>query len=65
MNVLFAPTLGSVPPNFQTTMTRLLELVEAGDEAGAVDLAQAWFDDVDGRLVKLIEGALGASERQT
>lgn len=59
LNALIAPLFGQVEPDFQPTMTRLLELVAARDEAGAVAHIAAWFARVDARLAGVIEAALG------
>jgi DNA-binding FadR family transcriptional regulator len=61
LNELFAPAMGPVQPTFQETMTRLFELIDAGDEQGSVELIQAWFESVDADLVGIIELALGRS----
>ena len=58
VNALFAP-LGAVRADFQVHMTSLIALIEARDEQGAVDRAQAWFDQVDRQLVTLLDLAMG------
>jgi DNA-binding FadR family transcriptional regulator len=58
VNALFAP-LGAVSGDFQGTMARLLALIEAAAEQAAVDLVQAWFDEVDRQLVNVLDLAMG------
>lgn len=58
LNALFAPVFGQVDPDFQPTMIRLLELVAAHDEEGAVDHVARWFRRVDARLTEVIAAAL-------
>jgi GntR family transcriptional regulator, transcriptional repressor for pyruvate dehydrogenase complex len=58
LNALIAPLFGQVEPDFQATMVRLLELVSASDEEGAVAHIAAWFARVDARLGGVIETVL-------
>jgi GntR family transcriptional repressor for pyruvate dehydrogenase complex len=62
VNRMFAPAMGPVNPDFQSTMTRLLDLIAQGDETEAVALAGRWFESVDGRLVQVIELALATQD---
>jgi DNA-binding FadR family transcriptional regulator len=55
LNRMFAPAIGPVRPEFQPTIERLLELIEARDVDRAVEHVQAWFRKVDTRLVRAIE----------
>jgi len=59
INTMFAPAMGPVNPDFQDTMTRLLDRIAAGDEAAAIGLASRWFEKVDTKLVRIIELTLG------
>jgi DNA-binding GntR family transcriptional regulator len=59
INTMFAPAMGPVHPDFQGTMTGLLDRIAAGDETSAMDLANAWFEQVDTKLVRIIELTLG------
>jgi DNA-binding FadR family transcriptional regulator len=54
-----AGTVGRVPPDYQDQMTRLIDLVEAGDDAAAEAHVVAWFDRVDAALVPDLEQLLG------
>ncbi len=65
VNRMFAPAMGPVNPDFQSTMTRLLDLIAQRDQSGAVQLAGRWFETVDARLVQVIELVLGTKADQT
>ncbi len=58
LNALFAPALGAVQPDFQASMTKLLELVEQGREEDAIAVVQRWFEGVDAQLVAVLQHAL-------
>jgi DNA-binding FadR family transcriptional regulator len=58
LNRMFAPAIGSVPKRFQPTMERLLELIGERRTRAALAHLEAWFDDVDGALVRKLEGWL-------
>jgi GntR family transcriptional regulator, transcriptional repressor for pyruvate dehydrogenase complex len=51
-----------VPADYQAQMTRLLDLIEARDDAGAEAHVVAWFARVDEGLARELEQTLGASE---
>jgi len=54
-----APTVGSIPEGYQVQMERLLELIEARDEAGAEAHLSAWLVQVDGFLIQELEQVFG------
>ncbi|MBM4359161.1 MAG: FadR family transcriptional regulator [Deltaproteobacteria bacterium] len=51
LNRFFAPALGEVRRDFQPTMLALLARIRARDAKTAVRRAEAWFRDVDARLI--------------
>lgn len=63
LNALFAPALGPVQPHFQETMTELLERVEAGDEAGALETVGGWFERVDAAIVEQLGTVIATTQR--
>jgi len=58
LNRMFAPAIGAVPKRFQPTMERLFELIRSRRTRAALAHLEAWFDDVDGALVRKLEGWL-------
>jgi GntR family transcriptional regulator, transcriptional repressor for pyruvate dehydrogenase complex len=60
INTLFAPAMGPVPPEFQKTMTKVLDHIEQRNAKAAVRLIEQWFTQVDAVLVGIIEAALSA-----
>lgn len=57
-----APAVGLPPPEFEATMTRLLDLIEAGDAAEAERHLGAWIARVDAAILGAMAGALRAGE---
>jgi GntR family transcriptional regulator, transcriptional repressor for pyruvate dehydrogenase complex len=66
MRELYARLSGAVgmPDDYQPQMERLLDLIEARDEAAAEAHFRAFLDRVDEALLGRIEGALGATGAQ-
>ena len=58
LNVSLAGAVGHAPRDYQKQMTRLLDLIEAGDDAGAEAHVVAWFDRIDAGLVRDLERLL-------
>lgn len=54
----FAGAVGSVPADYQRKMGRLMDLIEARDEAAAEAQVIAWFARVDAALVRELEAVL-------
>ena len=57
----FAGAVGRVPADYQRKMGRLMDLIEARDEAAAEALVITWFARVDAALVRDLEAVLGPS----
>ena len=56
---MLAEAVGQISPNYQAQMERLLELIEARDEAGAEAHLAAWLAYVDKNLLCELEEVLG------
>ncbi|MFT3772089.1 MAG: hypothetical protein QM820_42325 [Minicystis sp.] len=54
----FAGVIGQPPPDYLDRMTRLMDFIEAGDDAAAVTHVTKWFTRVDAELVGALEGLL-------
>jgi GntR family transcriptional regulator, transcriptional repressor for pyruvate dehydrogenase complex len=63
LNAVLAPALGAVRPDFQPTMTKLLDHVERGDEAQALVVVTEWFDKVDAAIADLLGATLEATAK--
>lgn len=57
-----AGAVGHTPPDYQEQMEKLLDLIEARDEAGAEAAVIRWFSRVDALIVGDLEAVLGASQ---
>jgi DNA-binding FadR family transcriptional regulator len=58
----FAGVVGGVPEDYDAEMGRLMALIEAGDDKGAVTQVTAWFARVDAVLVGKLEGLLALAD---
>jgi GntR family transcriptional repressor for pyruvate dehydrogenase complex len=57
---VLAPAIARVPARFQSTMEDVHVRVERGDAAGADEALARWFHEVDGLLLREVEGLLEA-----
>lgn len=62
LNAVFAPALGPVQPNFQETMTMLLDRVAQHDERGALEMVTSWFERVDEAIVARLGTVIEATQ---
>lgn len=60
IHALVAPFAGQVPADFHDVMSRILDLVEGGDEAGAAAAVRAFFERVDRELSQRVGGVIRA-----
>jgi DNA-binding FadR family transcriptional regulator len=56
---MLAASVGQIPTGYQAQMERLVELIEARDEAGAESHLSAWLSHVDAILLRELEQVLG------
>jgi len=59
LHAQLAPSIGIVPPDYQTQMGMLLDRIEARDEAGAVRHLDEWLERVDRGLLAGFERVVG------
>lgn len=57
LHAQFAPLVGGSPPDFGVSMSRLLDLVEAGDEPRATRHFAEWIERVDRALLARLSSA--------
>lgn len=56
---MLAEAVGQIPADYQPQMERLIDLIEARDEAGAEAHLVAWLAHVDSHLLRELEEVLG------
>jgi DNA-binding FadR family transcriptional regulator len=61
LHVALAGAVGHIPRDYQKQMTRLVDLIEAGDDVAAEAHVVGWFDRVDAGLVADLERILGVA----
>lgn len=62
---LLGPFVAKVRPDHQRRMEKILSLIEAQEEARAVEHVSSWLADVDRTLVASVEGAFSTEETAT
>ena len=59
LNAMLAASVGKIPSDYQAQMERLVDKIDARDEAGAVAHLGAWLAHVDAMLLRELEQVLG------